>query len=110
MMKFGLFLVNSDFFLGIRLFLQNSDFMNEFRFLIENSGFLKNFQTFSTRILYLIFYRVGEPMSFRPYMKKDFFLIKLIVIFAKITSLQRPITLLVCTLPTTSHVLKSVIE
>ena len=82
-MKFGLFLVNSDFFLGIRLFLQNSDFMNEFRFLIENSGFLKNFQTFSTRILYLIFYRVGEPMSFRPYMKKDFFLIKLIVIFAK---------------------------
>ena len=34
MMKFGHFLVNSEFFLGIRLFLQNSDFFSKFRLFI----------------------------------------------------------------------------
>ena len=41
----------------------------------------------------ITFYRVGEPVSIKPY-EKDFFPIKLSVISPKITLLQRPINLL----------------
>ena len=50
-MKFGLFLVNSDFFLGIRLFLQNSDFflvnldfLLDIRLFLQNSDFMNVFR------------------------------------------------------------------